>query len=76
MPVSEPVICSSVLAVRPVLRFGETLTTSLRLGRQAPGPRGWRAVAGDYLREVQDGSFPAPEHSADMDPELLRGLGE
>ena len=34
LPVSVPVIASSVLAVRRVTRFGDTLTTSLRCGER------------------------------------------
>jgi 3-methyl-2-oxobutanoate hydroxymethyltransferase len=33
-----------------------------------------RSVAGDYLREVQDGAFPAAEHSAQMDVSVLEEL--
>lgn len=34
-----------------------------------------RGVAADFQRDVQDGSFPAAEHSSTMDQRLLEGLG-
>ncbi len=33
-----------------------------------------KAVAGEYLRDVQAGEFPTAAHSAEMDPALLEGL--
>ncbi len=33
-----------------------------------------KAVAGEYLHDVQQGTFPAAANSADMDPNLLEGL--
>ncbi len=33
-----------------------------------------RAVAAEYLRDVQQGTFPGPEHSADIDRRLLEEL--
>jgi 3-methyl-2-oxobutanoate hydroxymethyltransferase len=33
-----------------------------------------RSVAAEYLREVQEAAFPAPEHGTAMDPQLLAGL--
>jgi 3-methyl-2-oxobutanoate hydroxymethyltransferase len=33
-----------------------------------------KTVAGEYLHDVQQGSFPTAAHSADMDPSLLEGL--
>jgi 3-methyl-2-oxobutanoate hydroxymethyltransferase len=35
-----------------------------------------RTVAADYLRDVQQGTFPAADNSSDMDPAILAGLGE
>jgi 3-methyl-2-oxobutanoate hydroxymethyltransferase len=33
-----------------------------------------RSVAGEYLHDVQQGMFPAAEHSSQMDAQLLEGL--
>jgi 3-methyl-2-oxobutanoate hydroxymethyltransferase len=35
-----------------------------------------RTVAADYLRDVQQGTFPAADNSSDMDPAILAGLDE
>ena len=33
-----------------------------------------RSVAGDYLRDVQEGAFPTTANASDMDPQVLDGL--
>lgn len=35
-----------------------------------------RSVASDYLRDVQQGTFPAAANSSEMDPAILEGLDE